>query len=120
MPVSKCSNDKWRIGRGDCKFSSKDKAENSFRHWVKTKEGENTPNFNPEDEVRMDIPLLIRVLEYIKEEVKDDVEIHEIAERLVSLSSMGTTLTMSDYDQIVPTQDPEVERIKTLARAGRY
>ena len=38
MPVSKC-NGKWRIGDGECTFSSKAKAEAAFKHWVETQNG---------------------------------------------------------------------------------
>ena len=34
MPVFKC-NGKWKIGKnGKCRFDSKAKAENAFKHWV--------------------------------------------------------------------------------------
>jgi len=76
--------------------------------------------FNPEDEVAMDIPLLIRVFEYMREEAKSDIDVHDVAERLISLSSMGRVLTMDDYNKIVPKRDSEVERIKELSGAGKY
>lgn len=38
MPVSQC-NGKWRIGDGECTFSSKAKAEAAFKHWVETQNG---------------------------------------------------------------------------------
>lgn len=40
MPIAaihKCTNNKWRIGSGDCKFDSKQLAINAFEHWIKTK-----------------------------------------------------------------------------------
>ena len=50
-------------------------------------------------EITMNMPLLIRVLELAKEDVKEDKEIHFIAERLQSIADKGT-LTMEDYDYI--------------------
>jgi hypothetical protein len=50
-------------------------------------------------EITMNVPLLLRVLELAKEEVKEDKELHFIAERLQTLSKKGT-LTMEDYDYI--------------------
>ena len=50
-------------------------------------------------EITMNVPLLLRVLELAKEDVKEDKELHFIAERLQSLSKKGT-LTMEDYDYI--------------------
>jgi hypothetical protein len=50
-------------------------------------------------EVKMDIPLLIRVLEYIREDTKNDIDLHKVVENLISLGNR--TLSMSDYDKIV-------------------
>lgn len=52
------------------------------------------------DKVTMDVPLLIRMLEYAKEDAKDDVELHKISERLITLSQ-NKTLTMDDYHKII-------------------
>ena len=52
------------------------------------------------DKVSMDVPLLIRMLEYAKEDAKNDVELHKIAERLITLSQ-NKTLTMDDYEKII-------------------
>ena len=49
-------------------------------------------------EVRMDIPLLIRVFEYVREDVKSDVELHKVVEKLIALGPK--TLTMIDYPKI--------------------
>lgn len=38
MPVYKCPNDKWKIGKdGKCRFKSKAAAERAFKHWIRTK-----------------------------------------------------------------------------------
>ena len=50
-------------------------------------------------EIRMDIPLLIRVFEYIMDDVKTDVELHKFVEKLMS-AGLGKTLTMADYAKI--------------------
>ena len=57
---------------------------------------------NPTDAVKVDIPLLIRLLEYAKEDAPDDMALHALAEKLVAGCSRGKTLTMSDYDLLVP------------------
>lgn len=59
---------------------------------------------NPEDTVTMDIPLLMRVLEYTREDIKDDVTLHDIVDKLIELSANGDTLTMDHYDAIVGEQ----------------
>jgi hypothetical protein len=51
------------------------------------------------DTITFDIPLLIRVLELAREDVKDDMELHRIVERLLDLRHEGT-LTMDHYEQI--------------------
>ena len=63
---------------------------------------ENTAKPNPVDAVKVDVPLLIRLLEYAREDAQTDMDIHNLAERLVKLSADGKALTMSDYSNIVP------------------
>jgi hypothetical protein len=56
---------------------------------------------NPEDAVAMDVPLLIRILEWAHEDAKSDVELHKVTENLVTMSAEGRTLTMEDYDAAI-------------------
>jgi hypothetical protein len=56
---------------------------------------------NPRDKVTMDVPLLLRVMEYAKEDAKTDMDLHHVAERLIELSASGRTLSMSDYSSLV-------------------
>lgn len=56
------------------------------------------------DTVTLDIPLLIRILELAREDVKSDVELHEIVERLLELKNKET-LTMEDYDYIAKLKE---------------
>jgi hypothetical protein len=54
------------------------------------------------DFISLDTPLLIRLLEWAREEAGDDVDLHVIAERMDRLSgSQSPVLTMSDYPAIV-------------------
>jgi hypothetical protein len=57
-------------------------------------------NSNPKDTITMDIPLLIRFSELMREEIKTDVALHEVVENLLEIKDKGI-LTMSDYDSIV-------------------
>ena len=59
---------------------------------------------NPQDLVKLDIPLLIRLLEYAREDAKTDMDLHNVTEMLIHLSSDGNVLTMDHYDQIVSGQ----------------
>ena len=56
---------------------------------------------NPIDTTTLDIPLLIRLLEYAKEDAQTDMDLHKIAENIIKLSKEGKTLNMSDYNSIV-------------------
>ena len=56
------------------------------------------------DTISFDIPLLIRVLEYAREELKDDVNLHKMVERLIDIRSKGV-LTMDDYNFIVKLKE---------------
>ena len=56
---------------------------------------------NPIDSVTLDIPLLIRLLEYAREDAKDDMDLHSVTERMILLSKSSENLSMSDYSHIV-------------------
>lgn len=60
---------------------------------------------NPQDTVTLDIPLLIRLLEYAREDSKTDMDLHNVTERLIKLSQSGNVLSMDDYKRIVPKQE---------------
>jgi hypothetical protein len=61
--------------------------------------------FNPKDVVKLDIPLLIRLLEYAREDAKTDMNLHDVAENLIGLSTNGQTLDMNHYNKIVNTNE---------------
>jgi hypothetical protein len=64
---------------------------------------------NPQDVVKMDIPLLIRLLEYSREDAQTDMDLHNVTEMLIKLSTKGNVLTMDHYDQIVGDQRTDNE-----------
>ena len=55
-------------------------------------------NTNPIDFVSMDVPLLIRVLEWAHEEAETDIDLHFAVTNMIKI---GKALTMLDYDEIV-------------------
>ena len=61
---------------------------------------------NVVDTISMDVPLFIRLLEYAREDAKTDMDLHNVAEKAISLSIEGSTLTMSDYNKL--TNNPEI------------
>ena len=68
---------------------------------------------NPVDTVTMDVPLLIRIMEYSREDAADDMALHHVAEKLIDLGSGGQTLTMDQYDEVVGGQSPESDQDST-------
>jgi len=51
------------------------------------------------DVISLDVPLLIRILEAAREDIKNDVELHKFVENMIKISDRGV-LTMKDYDDI--------------------
>ncbi len=52
------------------------------------------------DIVKLDVPLFIRLLELSREEIKDDADIHDVAEIVIKMSKDGP-VTMGNYNDIV-------------------
>ena len=88
---------------------------------------------NPQDKITMDVPLFIRMLEYAREDASTDIDLHDIAEKAIGLSSEDKVLTMADYEFIIGGtesldedldlghQDNEPHMIKgELYRIGKY
>ena len=80
-------------------------------------------NTDATDHVTVDIPLLIRLFELVREDVKTDVDLHNVVEKMIAMKNKGV-LTMSDYEEIASGnqgvdsgQHPsaELESIKKLA-----
>lgn len=61
---------------------------------------------NPVDTITLDVPLMIRLLEYAREDAKTDMDLHKVAENLVQLSKEGRLLDMTDYNSII---EPDTE-----------
>jgi hypothetical protein len=55
---------------------------------------------NPKDTITMDIPLLIRYSELMREDIKTDVALHEVIENLLDIKDKGV-LTMDDYESVI-------------------
>ena len=80
-------------------------------------------NTDATDHVTVDIPLLIRLFELVREDVKTDVDVHNVVEKMISMKNNGV-LSMADYEEIASGnrgvdsgQQPnaELESIKKLA-----
>ena len=66
-----------------------------------SKEKTMNEEFNPADKITVDVPLFIRLLEYAREDAKTDMDLHNVTEKVISLSTEDKILTMSDYNNIV-------------------
>ena len=75
---------------------------------------------NPMDVVAMDVPLLIRMMEFAREDAKADLDLHNIAEKAIALSSEGRTLTMSDYETIFGGMNENIEELDTTGYSMDY
>jgi hypothetical protein len=60
------------------------------------------------DTITLDIPLLIRVLELAREDIKSDMDLHRVVERLIDIRNKGV-LTMQDYDFIAKLKEAYVK-----------
>lgn len=61
---------------------------------------------NEEDTITVNVPLMIRLLEYAREDAKRDVDLHFVTERLIELSEEGETLEMENYAEIIGEAEP--------------
>jgi hypothetical protein len=75
-------------------------------------------NMNPRDIITVDVPLFIRLLEYAREDAQTDMDLHDVADNIISLSASGKTLSMNDYSAIIGSQE-NIDEIRMLqVRAG--
>ncbi len=74
---------------------------------------------NPTDVICVDVPLFIRLMEYAREDASTDMDLHDVAERLIRLSAEGATVTMSSYDEIVGSQKEIKEEGMSELEQGR-
>lgn len=56
---------------------------------------------NEESAVHLTVPLLIRLLEFAREESKSDLDLHFIAENIVKFNQVQRVVDMGDYKHIV-------------------
>lgn len=59
------------------------------------------------DVIKLNVPLVIRLLEYAREDANKDVDLHLVAENLISLSQEGDVLDMDDYADIVTIESED-------------
>jgi len=99
--------DKYLMSRGiNPKFATKDQKVShsktgAFITWKNSRMIEDTleERVDKKDTVTLDIPLLIRVLELSREDIKTDMDLHRVVEKLINIRNKGM-LTMKDYNYI--------------------
>jgi len=72
--------------------------------------------FNPTDNITVDIPLFIRLLEFAREDAKADLDLHVVTENAIALSKDGTTLTMNNYNDIIKDANKEDQTMAEVKR----
>jgi len=81
-----------------------------------------------DDIIKMNVPLFLRLLELVREEVKDDVPLHTLTEIAVRLSN-DHVMSMADYENILAymsrdgmnfgSDDDEADQeLETIKRLG--
>jgi hypothetical protein len=61
---------------------------------------------NPVDIISVDVPLFIRMLEFAREDASTDMDLHDLAQKAIKMSSEGEPLTMMHYDELVSKGAP--------------
>jgi hypothetical protein len=71
------------------------------------------------DIIKVDVPLFLRLLELAREEVKNDMDLHDVTEIVTKLSK-NKVLTMSDYKAIVEfmKRQGQEDELDTIRRLG--
>lgn len=90
------------------KYNNKQTDDHTGLHWHKPEHvfhdvGDNWKqpikvNEAVETKVQLTMPLFIRILEWAKEEAKDDVALHQLAEKLAAIADVAD---MDDYKQLI-------------------
>jgi hypothetical protein len=63
------------------------------------------------DTVTMDVPLFIRMLEFAREDAKADMDLHDVAEKAIEINKSKETLSMQDYEDIIPAMEEPMNEV---------
>jgi hypothetical protein len=71
------------------------------------------------DIIKLDVPLFIRLLELAREEIKQDADLHDVAE-IVTKLSMNGPVTMDQYPEIIKYMKDtgREDELDTIRRLG--
>jgi len=73
---------------------------------------------NPKSTVELSIPLLLRVLEFAKDDASSDEELRKVANNIIELSRVAGELGMIDFEAIMGGEEALAERKLMMVRAG--
>jgi hypothetical protein len=74
-------------------------------------------NVDQQDTVTMNIPLLIRTLELVREDVHSDAELHFVVENLLNIKNKKV-ITMDDYAYIADIEHNHKKKLETGGNVG--
>ena len=75
--------------------------------WKSVSENKLEEATDKQDQVILNIPLLIRLLELAREDIKSDMDLHRVVERLLGIRKRGV-LTMKDYNAIAHIRENHI------------
>ena len=109
---------KYLMSRGiNPKYATKDQKvahskTGAFITWKNSRMLEDTleERVDKKDTVTLDIPLLIRVLELAREDIKTDMDLHRVVEKLINIRNKGM-LTMKDYNYIAKIHEEVMSQV---------
>lgn len=68
------------------------------------------------DNITLDVPLFIRLMEVAREELKSDADLHNLVTRVIAQSKNSKILTMDDYEAVMVQQHPETSSLGVFTR----
>jgi hypothetical protein len=71
---------------------------------------------DPTDIIAMDVPLFIRMLEWAREDVETDMELHDATERAIEAVKLRGLLSMEDYSDIIGVPKDELDEIRLVPK----
>jgi hypothetical protein len=71
------------------------------------------------DVIKIDVPLFLRLMELAREDIKQDQDLHDVAEIITKLSQ-NRVATMKDYETIVEfmKRQGQEDELNTIRRLG--
>lgn len=122
LPTVLKFGDEYELLGGNTRLAGLVKNKIKPKVWVidmKNKLNEQNENGNV-DTITLDVPLFIRMLEYAKEDAKDDMELHTATEKILELLKQNSKLSMDNYDAIVGGKKKEETNEMDASSSGSF